>query len=269
MRSKTWIIACVFLFFLSVSNVHGEDFGMEDLDVDTDEYMELIEGLPLTPTPEMLERARKSTPPDLTERIEREKERLLREEFTGVKEYMDTTEKGYSMKQAEKTLLRDDERIYLFISSSIPVETLRNYAVSIDRLEGVNIPMVLRGFVDGMTEIKPTLEFVRDIILKDRDCRGVDCETHDVEVMIDPLLFRRYGIESVPAIVYARGVNVTDAFASEGLEESVGVQEYYILYGDSSLDHLIERINRTVKSKTLGCLVHRLRRGEVSGHLCR
>ena len=41
---------------------------------------------------------------------------------------------------------------------------------------------------------------------------------------VDPLLFRRYGVTSVPTFVYARGVNRTDAALSEGLNDGASVE---------------------------------------------
>jgi hypothetical protein len=63
-----------------------------------------------------------------------------------------------------------DERIYIFISKSVPRETLRSYIQAVDRLRDPNVVVVLRGFVDGMKMFGPTLEFIRELLVKDPGC---------------------------------------------------------------------------------------------------
>ena len=76
------------------------------------------------------------------------------------------------------------------------------------------------------------------------------------------MLFRRYGIEAVPAIVYARGVKGVDSTVSEGVKEEVETKEHYILYGDAVLDGALEILNSVARVRSLDCLVWKLRRGE-------
>ena len=112
----------------------------------------------------------------------------------------------------ERRTLPDNERIYLFVSSSIPVRTLRNYARDLDKLNDPNVVMVMRGFVDGMKYVKPTLYFVQKVIAEDKNCDShqTSCRAYRVNIKIDPLLFRKYGVNRVPAAVYAPDVRITD-----------------------------------------------------------
>ncbi len=139
-----------------------------------------------------------------------------------------------------------DERIYIFISKSVPRETLRSYIQAVDRLRDPNVSLVLRGFVDGMKMFGPTLEFVRELLVKDPGCDVLKskCPTYVAEIRIDPLLFRRYGIDRVPAITYARGVSVQDAQMSEGREDNSTVRNFYTVYGDVSLEYALELFRR-------------------------
>ena len=57
---------------------------------------------------------------------------------------------GAEKDSAKGGTLPGNERIYLFISSSVPIGTLRNYARDLDRLGDPNVFMVLQGFVGGM-----------------------------------------------------------------------------------------------------------------------
>ena len=66
--------------------------------------------------------------------------------------------------------ISNPEQLYLFISSSVPLTTLRNYAAMIDRARTTQVSMVLRGFVGGMKKIRPTMEFIGEILKKDPAC---------------------------------------------------------------------------------------------------
>lgn len=168
-------------------------------------------------------------------------------------------------KEIEKTKgkLLPTERIYIFISSSIPIQTLRNYALAMDRLGDPNIVIVMRGFVGGMKYIKPTIKFVGGILRKDPSCNMTKqkCDTYRADFQIDPLLFRRYQIAKVPAVVYATDVNVMDVQMSEGLESNTEVSNYYVLYGDASLEYVLDTIQKETKSKSIEELLSVFRKG--------
>ena len=104
----------------------------------------------------------------------------------------------------------------------------------------------MRGFVKGLADMKASAEFFNRIAKKDPDCRDVMnpqkiCQRFQLIIKVNPLLFTKYGITQVPAVVYA---NETDAF---------------IVEGDAGLDALLDRINREAKSSTLTSLVKNLR----------
>lgn len=143
--------------------------------------------------------------------------------------------------------LSPDERIYIFISSSVPVETLRNYARDIDRIGSPNIKMVMRGFIGGMKYIKPTMEYLSDVLKRDKLCdfkAGQKCEVYGTSVYIDPLLFRAYNIKEVPAFVYIKGLKVMDPLLSEGMTDNVTSTQATVLYGDVSLEYAVEMFRR-------------------------
>ncbi|WDN91068.1 hypothetical protein BuS5_04040 (plasmid) [Desulfosarcina sp. BuS5] len=159
-------------------------------------------------------------------------------------------------------LLNPSERIYIFISSSMPVSTLRNYAGDIHVLGDPNISLVMRGFVNSMKYIAPTADFVKSIIFDDPDCipsEKNECPAFNTSVVIDPLLFRRYKITAVPAIVYARGIEVMDSQGSEGKEENAKLSEAYLLYGDVSLGYALEQIYKKTNYKKINKIIKKLR----------
>jgi len=154
--------------------------------------------------------------------------------------------------------LAADERVYLFFSSSVPLSTLRSYAAMLDKARDPNVVMVLRGFVGGMKKIKPTMEFIADVLKKDPACEesAAQCDGYFVSIQIDPQLFQRYRIEQVPTVVYTAG----QAVDSEITEEQAS-QRDFVIAGDASLDWLLEKINREAKSMTLAGLIGSLRDG--------
>jgi len=156
-------------------------------------------------------------------------------------------------------------QLYLFVSCSVPLTTLRNYAAMIDRARSGQVIMVLRGFVGGMKKIRPTMEFISEILKKDPACdfmkgkypaRGHKCDSYQVNIQVDPLLFQRFAIEEVPALAYLPvSENDTEGKQTEPL----------IVNGDAGLDYLLKRINREAKSAELNRLIASLRGGTGNG----
>ncbi|MCL4476573.1 MAG: type-F conjugative transfer system pilin assembly protein TrbC [Nitrospirae bacterium] len=171
-------------------------------------------------------------------------------------------DKGPSYKKAKKEnfsikkYLADDERIYVFISSSLPMTTLTNYADSLDRLRDPHIAMILRGCVESCSKIKPTVQFMKSIINPTEDVKRL------AEFQIDPFLFRRHQIGQVPAIVFARGVSSVNPELSEGLDGNLQKPvESYVVYGDVSLEYALEKINGKVNNQRLSAIVRQLSSG--------
>ena len=122
--------------------------------------------------------------------------------------------------------------VYVFASSSVPLKTLRNYAAGMAAQEGYAPVMVFRGFVGGAGKIGPTVELIGDIIKVDSGCdmTSGQCDTWPVSVTVDPMKFRQFGIQKVPAIVLDRGS-----------------KDPLILYGDVSLKYALERFETEIK----------------------
>jgi type-F conjugative transfer system pilin assembly protein TrbC len=195
-------------------------------------------------------------------RMEEEADRLLQDVFGDA-----LGDHGEVCETAEPPLadgiLPDSERLYLFISSSMPLNTLRNYARAIDHMGDPRIVMVLRGFVGGMQHVLPTQRFVLDVLQKNSDCdpdTPSDGAVFNVNLIIDPLLFRRFGVEHVPTLVYAIGLSVKGGdFGSEGLPETAQVAHHVAISGDAALDYLLDRIQLETQSPALVHMVTTLR----------
>ncbi len=182
-----------------------------------------------------------------------ETERIKSEVFGGkVSGYY--ADKG---KQAPKGKLSASERVYVFISSAMPLATIRNYAASVARLGDPNVSLVMRGFVGGVSKIQPTIGFIASVLQRDQACRPQegDCEMLTAGLVVDPLLFRRYRIDRVPAVVYAHGLKAEDAGLSEGDPRNTTISDHYSAYGDARLEYLLDQIRRESGSDSLAALL--------------
>lgn len=162
----------------------------------------------------------------------------------------------------QNAFLMPDERIYLFVSSSMPLSTLKNYASDLDKLNDPNIIMVMRGFVGGLRFIKPTLAFIDSILIKDPNCdpKRKKCDAYQASINIDPTLFSTYGVQTVPAIVYARGVNEMEMEKGQGATSGAALDAFMVT-GDVTFDYALEMITRESKSSQTENILKKLRRG--------
>jgi type-F conjugative transfer system pilin assembly protein TrbC len=198
--------------------------------------------------------------PEFQEKLKVETERLQKSLFS---EQFESYYKDSNAKTSSKGMgLGDDERLYIFVSSSIPVSVLRTYAVDVSKLGGRRVIMVMRGFVDGMTKIMPTMEFVSRVLQTDPACsakNGEKCNILAIPFIVDPMLFRRYGIETVPSFAYVKGLKSTDPDMSEGVGNHAKVSgDVLKLSGDASLKYVIEQFHNSTKARSLENFINNL-----------
>lgn len=189
--------------------------------------------------------------PEFQGRLKAETERIKHELFGGVVEQYYPDIDNVVLSQGK---LGPEERIYVFVSASMPLQTIRNYAASIAKYGDSRIMMVLRGFVGGVGKIQPTIDLVGRVMQRDPACNpviDVECEILSVSFGVDPLLFRRYEIDRVPAVVYAREVKTGDASLSEGDITNAEIGKFWTAYGDASLEYLVDQIQRDSGSQSL------------------
>lgn len=122
-------------------------------------------------------------------------------------------------------------RAILFASSSIPLPTLRAYAVQLEKVNGV---IVFRGVPGSISAIKPIVELTHKIILRNPDCKGQDCDVYDVGVILDPLIFRNNSIDRVPALMIVDH-DPFAAYCERPSEEAAGSISGHVTYGDAHL----------------------------------
>ena len=176
--------------------------------------------------------------PEFQEQIQCEEKRLETEVF---KDYIASWEK-------KKAVETQSKKIYLFLSSSVPDETVHAYLADIAQAADPALVPVMRGLIRGKNNIKGNTEYFSRILKHDLACLDGKkpeniCRRFKTNIRINPLLFTRYEITAVPAVVY------TDE------------NKAYLIQGDAGLAYLLERINREAKSASLAGLINKLRGG--------
>lgn len=125
----------------------------------------------------------------------------------------------------------------LFVSSSMPTETLRTYAAQLEKARGV---MAFRGMPGGMTKVAPMAKLTAEMLRLDRGCEGPACIMRDIQVIVDPLVFRRHGVTRVPALAMIPG----DPALPYCEREEESPRAVHVVYGDAALSGLLEEIAR-------------------------
>ncbi len=152
------------------------------------------------------------------------------------------------------SVLASDERIYIFLSSSVPDSTWRSYIKSVRLIGSGNIFLVLRGCVgpEGCKKMMPTINYIRRLAF-DESMYGSDI-SKPANIIIDPYLFKYYKIKVVPTLVYARGISVIHQ-GSEGFSGNLErkVDDYYKMEGDVSLFYFVNELidNKRISSEGL------------------
>ncbi len=208
---------------------------------------------------------------DLLNRVEKEKERLGKVEVPNANNPPEAL-RNFISGEFQKTIQKEVERLqkvpyfsggikpstpekppsvtslgrtYLFISSSMPEVTLRHYAKDMSMVP--NASMIMTGFIGGMEKIAPTIQFISNFLMKNPACRNASCLGYETEVLIDPLLFRKYGITKVPALVYVPQFSaIKRDEGSEGLISEMPA--HFKISGDAKLSYLFDQIYRQNKN---------------------
>ncbi|CAM5609515.1 conjugal transfer protein TrbC [Sphingobium yanoikuyae] len=125
----------------------------------------------------------------------------------------------------------------LFVSSSMPVSTLRNYAVQLEKVRGV---MAFRGVPGGLKKMGPMAKLTAEILRLDPGCEGPACVMRDVQLIVDPIVFRQHAISQVPALAMIPG-DPTQAYCERDDESP---RAAHVVFGDSALAGLLEEYAR-------------------------
>lgn len=125
----------------------------------------------------------------------------------------------------------------LFVSSSMPVTTLRTYAAQLERARGV---LAFRGMPGGMRKVEPMAKLSAEVLRLDPGCEGPACAMRDVQLIVDPLIFRQHGVSRVPAMAMVPG----DPALPYCEREDDSPRATHVVYGDAALSGLLEEYAR-------------------------
>lgn len=128
----------------------------------------------------------------------------------------------------------------LFVSSSMPITTLRTYAGQLERARGV---LAFRGMPGGLTKVGPMAKLSAQILRLDPGCEGPACAMRDVQLIVDPILFRQHGVTRVPALGMLPG-DPTKPYCEREEEGPASAQSGHLVYGDAALSGMLETYAR-------------------------
>jgi hypothetical protein len=146
--------------------------------------------------------------------------------------------------QEAKGILAETEKVYLFLSSSIPEASFKGYMAY---LEGVpEIVPVMKGMVGGLRKEhkEERVQWWSKVLQKDSTCEKTPeapCELIKPAISIKPALFDQYSITEVPALIYDRS------------------DEIFHIQGDVGIVTLLEKVNQEAKSPGLTAVITKIR----------
>lgn len=126
----------------------------------------------------------------------------------------------------------------LFASSSMPIETLRSYAGQLERIGGV---IAFRGVPGGLKKIGPMAELTARMLRVDPGCNGPACIMRNIQIVIDPILFRQHGVARVPAFAMVPG-DPTQPYCER--EDESAPRATHLVMGDAALSGLLDEYGR-------------------------
>lgn len=161
----------------------------------------------------------------------------VKSEFEGNGLRYDEEYLGQLAKENREASLYENVHVYVFISESMPNVTLRNY---LKALEGVPVAFVLRGLVgDDPSKFLPTQAWVQRMLCGEPPYEaGSKCFTAPVD--ISPNLYRAFGIEQVPAVVYVPNPAQIATCGASPLPE----QDFFVWYGDLAPVYVLEEMQK-------------------------
>ena len=143
--------------------------------------------------------------------------------------------------------LAASEQLYLFLSSSMNEDALRRLLAGIARLGDQQVVPVFAGLPHGLGDWPGNTRFFQQVLQAEPTCRDTaanTCERLQVGLQINPALFRQYGVNAVPTLVYDNGSRA------------------WSVQGEAQLAVLLERIHKASDSPALAGLIASLRGGQ-------
>ncbi|MGI9328765.1 MAG: type-F conjugative transfer system pilin assembly protein TrbC [Pseudomonadales bacterium] len=144
---------------------------------------------------------------------------------------------GLSGDEMEPAKQLTGARLYVFVSSSMGIDSVNHYAAQASRIPGA--VLVMRGFIGGARKTKPTIQFIGAALRKKAGCQGWECPQWPVGVQIDPLAFKRFGVERVPAFAIEPKPFV-EGYCEAEPNELEHDPSRHVLYGNVSVEWAVD-----------------------------
>ena len=158
---------------------------------------------------------------------------------------------GPQQEQAKRTqdnsTLTAQESVYLFLSSSVSEAMVNRYLIDVSRTGEQRIVPVLFGLPQGLAGKRLNADYFSRVMQADPVCRGTPespCQRLAVPFKVNPILFTRYNISEVPALVYDNG------------------QDSWSIQGEAELAYLLEKVGKAANSPAFAGISARLRGGQ-------
>lgn len=149
-----------------------------------------------------------------------------------------TQESENHIANAQNMNAYNDKRLFIFISSSMPPKVIRNLITSSSKVKTETV-FVLKGFVDGIKKIKPTIHWVQKILCSDEPPGSEKCL--GASINIDPSVFDEFEITSVPSILYLpQGHTPCNCTGPTDIDNE---KPAYLSHGDASLFYHLTKMS--------------------------
>lgn len=100
--------------------------------------------------------------------------------------------------------------------------------------------MAFRGMPSGMRQVAPMAKLSAAILRRDPGCEGPACAMRDVQVIVDPLVFRQHGVARVPTLAMIPG----DPTLPYCERDEASPRGAHLVQGDAALSGLLEEYGR-------------------------
>ncbi len=172
------------------------------------------------------------------------KKNLLYDEKLNWKEQNEIAQthlKNTQTDNSQNFYFNSNETIYIFISSSLPKETIVNYLESTKYIQD-NVVFVLQG---GMKKLMPTMRWIKDL-LSDKYANA--------RIIIEPKLSKFFNIKKVPTLLYTQD-NLFELQQDMKLHED---KDTYIFTGDLSFKYVLKKLNEEKRNDFLSKIIDKL-----------
>lgn len=149
-----------------------------------------------------------------------------------------------AMKTQGNSTLTAQESVYLFLSSAMPEAVVNRYLIDIGRTGEQRMVPVLFGLPQGLAGKRLNADYFSRVMQANPGCRDTPetpCQRLAVSLKVNPVLFTRYTITEVPALVYDNG------------------QDSWSIQGETELAFLLGKAGKAANSPALAGLSARLR----------